>query len=244
MIESLLQARLHDPFGFLGLHRKETEWIIRVFEPYATGVDLLDSVMAATFKRVHPAGVFEWRGEDEPARPYSLRVHYGNATREIFDPYQFPPHISPQDLYLFSEGKLRQGYRMLGSHPVEINGVQGVRFAVWAPNAERVSVVGEFNQWDGRLHPMRSHGSSGVWELFIPEIKQNALYRYEIRNRNTGQLLTKSDPYAQGYESRPGTAALTSPANKHRWQDAEWMAQRSHWDWLHGAINVYEVHLG
>ena len=105
-------------------------------------------------------------------------------------------------------------------------------------------MVGEFNSWDGRIHPMRSHGASGVWELFIPEIKQNALYRYEIRNRNTGQLLTKSDPYAQGYESRPGTAALTSPANKHRWQDAEWMAQRSHWDWLHGAINVYEVHLG
>ena len=92
-------------------------------------------------------------------------------THDIFDPYQFPSSISQQDLYLFSEGKLHQGYRMLGSHSVEINGVKGVRFAVWAPNAERVSVVGEFNHWDGRMHPMRSHGSSGVWELFIPEIK-------------------------------------------------------------------------
>ena len=132
-------------------------------------------------------------------------------THDIYDPYQFPSHISQQDLYLFSEGNLRQGYRMLGSHAVEIDGVKGVRFAVWAPNAERVSVVGEFNQWDGRMHPMRSHGSSGVWELFLPEIKQHALYRYEIRNRDTGQVLTKTDPYAQGYELRPGTAALAAP---------------------------------
>jgi 1,4-alpha-glucan branching enzyme len=151
MIESLLQARLSDPFGLLGLHRKGAEWLIRVYEPHATGIELLNNTETAAFKRIHPAGVFEWRGENEPARPYRLRIHNGNATHEIFDPYQFPPHISQQDLYLFSEGKLRQGYRMLGSHAIEINGVKGMRFAVWAPNAERVSVVGEFNSWDGRI---------------------------------------------------------------------------------------------
>ena len=247
-IELLLQARLYDPFGLLGLHREGAEWIVRVYEPYATRVDLLNNDEAAALKRIHPSGVFEWRGKSEPSqypnRPYRLRIHYGSATHEIFDPYQFPSHLSQQDLYLFSEGKLRQGYRMLGSHAVEINGVKGVRFAVWAPNAERVSVVGEFNHWDGRVHPMRSHGSSGVWELFIPEIRQHALYRYEIRNRDTGQLLTKTDPYAQGYELRPGTAALTAPANRHQWRDAEWMTQRGQWDWLHGAINIYEIHAG
>ena len=177
-IESLLQARLHDPFGFLGLHREGAEWVVRVYEPYATGIDLLncgeatsrDTSLAkpAAFKRIHADGVFEWRGSSEPARPYRLRMHYGSATHEVFDPYQFPSHISQQDLYLFAEGKLRQGYRMLGSHGIEVDGVKGVRFAVWAPNAERVSVVGEFNNWDGRIHLMRSHGSSGVWELFIP----------------------------------------------------------------------------
>ena len=244
LIESLLQSRLFDPFALLGLHQNGSEWVIRVYEPYATNVALLDKTEGEPFKRIHPSGIFEWRGKTEPGRPYRLRMHYGSVTHDLYDPYQFPSHISQQDLYLFGEGKLHQGYRLLGSHAIEMNGVQGVRFALWAPNAERVSVVGEFNNWDGRIHAMRSLGSSGVWELFLPEIKQHALYRYEIRNRNTGQLLIKTDPYAQGYELRPGTASLAAPANEHRWQDAEWMKQRGQWDWLHGAINIYEVHAG
>jgi 1,4-alpha-glucan branching enzyme len=242
LIESLLQARLYDPFGLLGLHQEGSEWVIRVYEPTATQVTLL--APSQPLKRIHAAGVFEWRGNTEPARPYRLRMHYGSVTHDIFDPYQFPSHLSQQDLYLFSEGKLRQGYRMLGSHAIEINGVKGVRFAVWAPNAERVSVVGEFNQWDGRIHPMRSLGASGVWELFLPEIQQHALYRFEIRNRDTGQILIKTDPYAQGYELRPGSAALAAAANQHQWRDVEWMKQRAEWDWLHAAINIYEVHAG
>jgi 1,4-alpha-glucan branching enzyme len=130
LLESLLQARLYDPFALLGPHREGTEWVIRVYDPHASDIDLLNNDRATALKRVHPSGVFEWRGKTEPARPYRLRMHYGNATHEIFDPYQFPPHISQQDLYLFSEGKLRQGYRMLGSHAVDIEGVKGVRFAV------------------------------------------------------------------------------------------------------------------
>ena len=244
-IESLLQTRLYDPFGLLGLHKEEgSEWVIRVYEPYATQVVLLAKEEGDPFKRVHPSGLFELRCKSKPDLPYRLRMNFGNATHEIFDPYQFPSSISQQDLYLFSEGNLHQGYLMLGSHAMEINGVKGIRFAVWAPNAERVSVVGEFNLWDGRIHPMRSLGSSGVWDLFIPELKQHALYRYEIRNRNSGQLLTKTDPYAQGYELRPGTASLAAAANEYRWHDAEWLKQREQWDWLHGAINIYEVHPG
>ena len=244
LTESLLQARIYDPFGLLGIHREETEWVIRAYQPYATRVALVEASGNVPLKRTHPAGIFEWRGDVEPACPYRLCVSEGTLSRDTYDPYQFPPHLSPEDLYLFGAGKLRQGYRVLGSHPVEIHGVKGIRFAVWAPNAERVSVVGEFNQWDGRLHPMRSHGSSGVWELFIPEIQQHVLYRYEIRNRDTGNLLTKTDPYAQGYELRPGTAALAAPAHAHHWQDATWMKQRGTWDWLHAAINIYEVHAG
>ncbi len=244
LIESLVQTRLYNPFGLLGLHQENSEWVIRVYEPYATQIALLTASGSEPLKRIHPTGLFDWHGKAKPHLPYRLRIHYGIATHEIFDPYQFPSHISQQDLYLFSEGNLRQGYRMLGSHSIEINGVKGIRFAVWAPNAERVSVVGEFNNWDGRIYPMRSHGSSGVWEIFIPDIQQNALYRFEIRNRDTGQVLTKTDPYAQGYELRPGTAALAAAANEHRWQDAEWLKQRGQWDWLHGAINIYELHAG
>ena len=244
LIESLLHTRLHDPFALLGLHRESNEWVIRVYEPYASQVALLSNTENQLFKKINPGGLFEWRGLTAPPQPYRVRVSEGIASRDIYDPYQFPSNISEQDLYLFGEGRLNQGYRMFGSHSVEIDGVKGVRFAVWAPNAERVSVVGEFNNWDGRLHLMRSHGSSGVWETFIPEIKQHALYRYEIRNRQSGNILTKTDPYAQGYELRPGTAALAAAANRHQWKDDAWLQKRGQWDWLHGAINIYEVHPG
>ncbi len=244
MINFLLQARLHDPFALLGLHQEETDWVIRAYEPLATQISLLVGDDCQPLNKINGSGVFEWRGTSEPPRPYRLRISEGIASRDVFDPYQFPSNIPDQDIHLFSEGTLRQGYRMLGSHAVEILGVKGVRFAVWAPNAERVSVVGEFNRWDGRLHLMRSHGQSGVWEIFIPEISQHALYRYEIRNRDSGHVLTKTDPYAQGYEMRPGTAALAALPNNHQWHDADWIQQRSNWDWLHGAINIYEIHPG
>jgi 1,4-alpha-glucan branching enzyme len=244
LIDALLNARLYDPFQLLGLHKEDTQWVIRAYDPYATSVELINKSDSVELKRTNPAGIFEWRGKKKPATPYRLRMNYGDATHERYDPYQFPSNLAADDLHLFSEGTQHQGYRMLGSHQVEIDGVSGVRFAVWAPNAERVSVVGEFNNWDGRLHPMRSHGSNGVWELFLPEISAHALYRYEIRNRDTGEILTKTDPYAQGYEMRPGTAALVTPTNEHKWQDAEWMKQRGEWDWLHGAVNIYEVHAG
>ncbi len=214
--------------------------MIRFYDPHATAVFLQQD----SFRKVHPDGLFEWRSPEPPALPYRLRIESNGASREVLDPYQFPTDISQHDLFLFSEGKLQQAYRMLGSHTVEIGGTKGVRFAVWAPNAERVSVIGEFNNWDGRINPMRLHGSSGVWEIFIPEIASNALYRYEIRTRESGHILTKVDPYAQGFELRPGTASLAAPRHLHRWQDEAWMNGRAQWDWLHSAVNIYEVHAG
>ncbi len=242
-MEAVLQARLHDPFGVLGLHQAKTGWCIRSFFPGATKVELVEGADGA-FTQLHTGGIFEWQGKNAPARPYRLRVHYGHHQHEVMDPYQFPPALSDMDLHLFNEGTAWQSYRMLGSHAVTLEGVAGVRFAVWAPNAERVSVVGEFNQWDGRVNPMRLHGASGVWEIFLPGVRQHALYRYEIRNRDSGQLLTKTDPYAQGYELRPHTAALAAPAGGYVWHDQAWLEQRAQWDWMHAAINVYELHLG
>jgi 1,4-alpha-glucan branching enzyme len=238
LIKSLLQARLHDPFALLGLHQEGEDAVIRFYDPHATAVFL----QGEPFKKTE--GLFEWRGKNAPTLPYRLRVEEDGASREVLDPYQFPAHISQQDLFLFGAGKLQQAYRMLGSHAIEMNGIPGVRFAVWAPNAERVSVIGEFNNWDGRINPMRLHGSSGVWEIFIPEISRHALYRYEIRTRDSGHILTKTDPYAQSYELRPGTASLAAPDQHHCWQDEAWMQKRTQWDWLHAPVNIYEVHAG
>jgi 1,4-alpha-glucan branching enzyme len=241
----LLQGRLHDPFAYLGPHQDEKDHVIRVFHPYAAEVCLETTHGVEAMQRTHPAGLFEWRGASAPAHPYRLRVAQQGCEQApvMHDPYAFPPHISDFDLHLFNEGSLQQGYRMLGSHVLEVDGVAGIRFAVWAPNAERVSVVGEFNLWDGRVHPMAVHGSSGVWELFIPDIAPGTLYKFEIRNRN-GALLTKTDPYAQSFELRPSTAARSGYAISHAWQDEKWMYGRGKWDWLHAPLNIYEIHPG
>jgi 1,4-alpha-glucan branching enzyme len=152
--------------------------------------------------------------------------------------------LSTDDLYLFNEGRLLQAWRILGAYFTHIEGVPGVRFAVWAPNAERVSVVGDFNRWDGRVHPMESLGASGVWTLFVPDIGPGTLYKFEIRNRATGEILVKSDPFARACELRPGTASKVAEDTDYNWQDAEWLGERARRDWLHAPLNVYELHPG
>ena len=247
--EALLHGRLHDPFAYLGPHRENDSHVVRVFQPYAIEISLVTAGGSEPLQRVHPDGLFEWHGNSQPAHPYQLRITehtpgMANSNESLmYDPYAFAPQISSFDLHLFNEGNLHQGYRVLGSHAIQYNGISGIRFAVWAPNAERVSVVGEFNRWDGRIHPMAVHGSSGVWELFIPDIALGALYKFEIYNR-AGALMVKTDPYANAFELRPGTAGLAGVGTNHTWQDAEWMEQRSKWDWLHSPLNVYEIHAG
>ena len=242
-VDLLLQGRLHDPHAFLGTHYEDGIHLVRVFYPYASEVSIETAQGSKCMHRTHPDGLYEWVGSDAPPRPYRMRVTEDGYQRLMYDPYAFAPQISSFDLHLFNEGKLHQGYRVLGSHAVQVEGVPGMRFAVWAPNAERVSVVGEFNRWDGRIYPMAAHGSSGVWELFIPGIETGALYKYEIRNR-AGVLQVKTDPYANAFEMRPGTAACAGLATTHAWQDTSWMAQRSSRDWLHAPLNVYEIHAG
>ena len=244
---SLLSARLHDPFSYLGVHREKGRTLVRVFRPHDVNVWIRTTIGYEPMSRIHANGIFEWRGEFPPEMPYRLRIEAKGDTQsvyETYDAYAFPLQISDHDVYLFNEGKLRQAYRMLGAQRVRNSGVDGVRFSVWAPNAGRVSVVGDFNRWDGRIHPMAVHHASGVWELFIPDLPPNALYKYEIRNRDSGEIVLKTDPYANRYELRPNTAALTPTNGRSDWHDAEWMQSRADWDWLHAPLNIYEIHAG
>jgi len=217
---------------------------VRVFHPYAESIALDRNGAAVPLERVQPDGVFEWRGAAAPGVPYALQVTVQGRTERLYDPYAFPPQPTTVDLYLFNQGSNYQAYRLLGAHVQTRQGVAGVRFRVWAPNAERVSVVGDFNRWDGRLHPMANLGASGVWELFLPGLGPATLYKFEIRNRASAAVLIKTDPYAQSFELRPATAARVNALSQHAWNDADWLARRAQWDWLHAPLAIYEIHAG
>ncbi|HNQ05527.1 MAG TPA: 1,4-alpha-glucan branching protein GlgB [Thiobacillaceae bacterium] len=241
-LERLILARHHDPFALLGLQQVQGKPVLRVFRPHAQRVGLLLPQGEVEMSRVDARGIFEWRGE--PPRPWRLRLQEGEHEFEIVDPYAFGPSLSDEEMYLFNEGRLLEAWRSLGAQGMRLDGVEGVRFAVWAPNAERVSVVGDFNNWDGRVHAMRSRGGSGLWELFIPGLVAGDLYKIELRNRDTGEILVKCDPFAQGFELRPGTAAVVTHPSRHVWGDAAWLQARARRDWLHAPLNIYELHAG
>ena len=240
----LLAAREHDPFRLLGLRRDGAQWVVRVFHPHAESIALDCNGTMVPLARVHADGVFEWRGAAAPRLPYVLQVTSERRCERLHDPYAFPPQPATDDLYLFNQGSNYQAYRLLGAHLQTRQDVAGVRFRVWAPNAERVSVVGDFNRWDGRLLQMAALGASGVWELFVPGLAAGTLYKFEIRNRDSGAVLVKTDPYAQSFELRPATAARVSAPSRHAWNDAGWLARRAQWDWLHAPLAIYEVHAG
>ncbi len=241
---AILEARHHDPFSYLGLHQIKSEWVLRVFQPYATEISVHDGVAWQPLERVDAAGLFTWRGKAPIPSPCLLQLNYFNHVLEMHDAYSFSTSISEHDLYLFSQGRLEQSYRMLGAHHIELQEVWGVRFAVWAPNAERVSVVGDFNGWDGRVYPMRSLGGSGMWEIFVPDIGLGEFYKFEIRNRHTGELLTKTDPYGFSFEMRPGTASRVTTLDSYQWRDSVWLEQRAVQEWQHLPLNIYEMHAG
>ncbi|MDH5325256.1 MAG: 1,4-alpha-glucan branching protein GlgB [Gammaproteobacteria bacterium] len=242
-LEKLCSARHHDPFSFLGPHQINGETVIRAYLPGACSVTLLDNEQHMS--RIDSSDLFQWRGQASISKPYQLLWYDANRSRHVLhDPYSFPPQIPDFDLHLFAQGKHWHAYRFLGAHAHEAQGIAGVLFAVWAPNAERVSVVGDFNHWDGRRHPLRCRGGSGVWELFVPDLAPGSLYKYEIRNRHTGAVFLKTDPYAQQFELRPSNAAIVPQVQAYSWQDDLWLQQRESFDWQHRPVSIYEVHLG
>jgi len=241
----VVQATQHDPFACLGAHAIDDKtWSVTCFQPYADQVEFLQGKKWLPLERIHADGLFQWQGKQGVSSPYQIRITQGQHQYVVFDAYSFPHSISADDLYLFGEGRLNQAYRMLGAQRMQLEGIEGVRFAVWAPNAERVSVVGDFNRWDGRMHSMRSHGSSGVWEIFVPHLQANDLYKFEMRNRQSGKVLVKTDPYGFAFEPRPGTAAKVVDLDNHQWADQDWLKARCEADWLHQPFNCYELHLG
>jgi len=244
-LKKIVTARHSDPFEVLGCHPDGENIVVRTYLPHAFEAWIETKSLHPMEQTLTP-GVFEWHGHaKELPSPYRILWRDGaGTTHRDYDPYSFPSQLSHYDLHLFGEGKHWYAYCVLGSHVVTINGVRGVLFATWAPEAERVSVVGDFNSWDGRCHPMRGRGLTGVWELFIPGLRPGALYKYEIRNCHQGTIHLKSDPYGQRFELRPSTASIVEAESNHLWRDTQWMAQRQNFDWLHQPIAIYEVHLG
>jgi 1,4-alpha-glucan branching enzyme len=243
-LKRIRDARHHDPFAVLGRHPEGEQARVRVFNPQAETVSIADGNVQ--LERIPGTDFFEWCGDGD-----AVPAHYRLAWRDKehrehinHDPYTYPTQLSDFDLHLFNEGRHHQAYRFLGAHEHEVDGVAGILFAVWAPNAERVSVVGDFNTWDGRCHPMRVRGGSGIWELFVPDLGPGHVYKYEIRNRHSGEILLKADPYGQRYELRPRTASIIAGHSRHTWGDSEWIEQRKSADWQHTPMSIYEVHAG
>ena len=256
-IDLLLRAELADPFHLLGPHAIEIngkkQLSIRAFRPGAESVDVVLEATAGSslprefpMIRAHAAGFFEAvLPFSSLPQGYRLAITYpGGVAEKIYDPYSFAPLLTDFDLHLIGEGTHHLEYEKLGAHLRVVNGVHGVQFGVWAPNALRVSIVGDFNHWDGRVHPMRARGSTGVWELFLPNVGAGMIYKYEIRSRLREIPFLKADPYGFSSELRPKTGSVVFDIDRYAWRDKKWMADRATRNWLEAPISIYEIHLG
>ncbi len=244
-LDALVRREHAHPHSVLGAHPADGGVIVRAYRPAACAITAhLEDGTTVELEQIHAGGVFEGTVEDAelPLR-YRLEIDYGDAgSFTIDDPYAFSPTIGELDLHLMAEGRHEEIYERLGAHVVEHEGVTGTAFAVWAPSARAISVVGDFNSWDGRLHAMRTMGAAGIWELFIPGVGSGARYKYEILGPDH-ELLLKADPYAQEAEHPPKTASVVTTSS-HRWRDAEWLGEREHGEPPSQPVSIYEVHLG
>lgn len=245
---SLVEGRHGSPCRRLGMRYDDATRtaVFRTLQPHAVKVDLLqvETGERIPMMRLHPAGLFEVKIEGPPPSRYRyVLVDASGYTWVEEDPYRFPLQITEFDLYLFGEGTHYRTYDRMGAHSMIIDGVTGVHFAVWAPNAQRVSVVGPFNRWDGRVHAMQNRGTSGLWELFLSGLQLGDLYKFEVKGVE-GTLQLKADPYGFSSELRPHSASVVCNVRSFEWSDGDWMTRRASTDWLHKPISVYEVHLG
>jgi 1,4-alpha-glucan branching enzyme len=250
-MDALANGSHGDPFGALGPHRYKLDGeeylVVRAFLPVAREVQVKAGDKLYLAEKVHPDGLFEAVIERAPTDfVYTMvQTDYGDNVTEFYDPYSFGPILIDFDLHLIQEGTHYRTYEKLGAHLKEVDGVAGVAFAVWAPNAQRVSVIGDFNRWDGRVHPMRNHPAHGIWEIFLPGLGEGTLYKFEIKSRLDDYLVEKADPYGFFSEVRPNTASKVANLDAYQWQDDEWQTNgRAKSNSLESPISVYEVHLG
>lgn len=249
-LKSIVSARCGLPQEFLGMHKCKGGIVVRAYIVNAKSCHLVDlrksARKSAEMEKLDPSGFFELfiKGARKPF-PYRFRVErYDGEIREFVDAYSFPPSLTDEELYLFGLGDDRKVYEHLGSHLREIDGVKGTAFAVWAPTARRVSVVGDFDEWDGRYFPMRPLETSGVWEIFIPGVGEGAKYKYEILAANNDTPFLKSDPYAVRFEPPPHNSSVVCDISGYGWSDEKWIKNRRETDWAKKPVSVYEVHLG
>ena len=247
-ISAIENAQHNQPHQLLGLHADDTGYLtIRCFAPEADSVSVFaknTKKVIATINTRTPAGFFEKKLRRKKHFDYLLELSIDGKKVKVEDPYAFAPVLGELDIHLLSEGNHLHPYNILGAHVKTINGVKGVSFAVWAPNAKRVSVVGEFNQWDGRRHPMSNQNYSGYWSLFVPSLKAGELYKFEILSQDDQLLPLKADPYGLQAQFRPETASIVNAEKHYRWQDKDWLAKRAQRNNRNAPISIYEVHLG
>ena len=243
--DALVNGQHNNPFAILGLQRTRNGRVVRTLQPDAKSVDLVDRQgnTLAAMQRIHDGGLFE-APMPPRKRNYALRITWQSGeTQVVEDTYRFPSTLGELDLYLLGEGSDANIYRKLGAHPKTIDGVDGTRFAVWAPNASRVSVVGDFNSWDGRRHVMRLHPGNGIWEIFLPRVGEGALYKYEITDANGKLLPLKADPYGTLHEPPPGNSSIVFKI-AFQWNDNDWRDRQRNGPKLDAPTSIYEVHLG
>lgn len=249
-VQQIVSNQHNNPFEILGSHAIEkdgkTSWLVRAYLPNADAVWVIRPEQREQYsmQAVHHPHFFECELEDiAELKNYQLKVKEGDRERVFYDPYAFrSPKLTDFDIHLFTEGNHHRVYEKLGAHLIEIDGIKGVYFAVWAPNARNVSIIGNFNYWDGRYHQMKV-GGNGVWELFIPELTVGELYKYEIKNI-FGHIYTKSDPYGFQQQVRPDTASIVTDLETYSWNDDDWMEKRRNTEPQEQPISVYELHLG
>src|SRR5579885_2467277 len=244
---ALVEGRHGDPFSYLGMHQTRGRICVRALLPQARRVFVVTREggrVVGELPRIDEAGLFSGVVADPPRFRYRLRVETANGTAEFDDIYAFPPLLGELDIHLLAEGRHRESHAVLGAHRRTIDDVGGVGFAVWAPNARRVSLVGAFNDWDGRRCPMRLRHGAGVWEIFVPGLAPGALYKYEIVGPDGTLQPLKADPHADLCERPPGTASRIAAEPRHAWRDAAWLAERRQRNDRGAPIAIYEAHLG